>query len=86
MSPMLDGFSFSMYRCIPALSSWNTSVVLPEDSSSKVAASSRGSVCRSISTPRLSRTSFTALVQDGEAGQAEEVHLQQAQVGHRVPC
>ena len=33
MSPMDPGFSFSMYRCMPADSSWKTSVVLPEDSS-----------------------------------------------------
>ena len=37
---------------MPALSNWNTHALRPAPSMAKVAASSSGTVCRSISTPR----------------------------------
>ena len=69
---------------MPGLSNWKTPAESPRASISYVFSSSRGSWSISMHTPRVFSMIFERRLDDVEVAQAEEVHLEQAELGDVV--
>ncbi len=79
-SSKLDGASDRMSARIGPPSSWNTPIESPRQSMASVSASSSGTASMSSSTPRVVADDLERVGDHVEVAQAEEVHLQQAEV------